>query len=158
MEKVTNYAAWHSLKTYGGVKKIKFEFSERGGVRYDELSSYFKVLQQNDEQGTQTAAYDTINWSTVDHDLIRVFPHTRRAGLIMPDIVASSFYMACDKHERGLPCDPKPAVRLMPRMALRNDNRSSSCAGFGVKLMPSGRRADLDGDQTVIFRRYGYQF
>ena len=108
--------------------------------------------------GTQKANFDSINWGCVDLDLIEVYPHTHRAGLIMPDIVASSFYMACDKYERGLPCDPEPAVRLMPRMALKFDNQQSTCAGMSVKLMPAQRQAKLDGEQQVVFKLYGYRF
>lgn len=158
MEKITSFVSWHSMKNYGEIRKIKFEFSQRGGIRYDELKGYFQVLQENDERGNQTVTYDTINWSTVDYDLIEVHPHTHRAGLILPDIVASSFYMACDKHERGRPCQPQLALRLAPRMALKFDNKNSASAGFGVKLMPSQKVAKLESDQQQVFKRYGYRF
>lgn len=158
MEKVTTFAAWHSMKNYSKIRKVKFEFSQRGGIRYDELEQYFKLVQQNDMLGKQTANYDTIVWDTIDYDLIEVHPHTHRAGLIMPDIVASSFYMACDKHERGKPCDVSNAIRLAPRMAKKFDATRKEAAGFGVKLMPSTRVAKLDGDQSLIFKRYGYRF
>ena len=158
MEKVTSFVSWHSQKNYHEIRKIKFEFSQRGGIRYDELAAYFNLLQTNDASGTQTANYDTIHWDTVDYDLIEVHPHSHRAGLIMPDIVASSFYMACDKHERGLPCDPIPAMRLIPRMAIKHDDKSKSSAGFGVKLMPNQKKAKLESDQKQIFKKYGYWF
>ncbi|MGJ8562838.1 MAG: DUF3800 domain-containing protein [Alphaproteobacteria bacterium] len=158
MEKVTNFVAWHSKKNYGEIRKIKFEFSQRGGIRYDELNAYFEQLQDNDKRGTQTANYDTINWSTFDSDLVEVHPHNHRAGLILPDIVASSFYMAADKHERGLACNPTYALRLKPRMAIKFDNKNGTPAGFGVKLMPAQRAARLDGDQQQVFKKYGYRF
>ncbi len=158
LEKVTNFASWYADKKGMEDKHIKFEFSQRGGIRYDEVLAYMQLLRENDHYGTQTITYDQIDWSVVDECLIEVHPHTHRAGLIMPDIVASSFYMACDKYERGLPCQPQQAFRLGPRMARRYDNRKSTAAGFGVKLMPNHRTAKLESDQQQIFKKYGYKF
>lgn len=158
LEKMTGFAHAHSIKTHGKSLPIKFEFSERGGISYNELRGYLQLLRSNDKLGNQTVTYDAINWAAINDKLIEVYSHKSRAGLILPDIVASSFYMACDKHERNSPVDPRPAIRLNPRMARRADTLSQMPAGFGVKLMPNVRVANLDKDQQQIFNFYGYKF
>ena len=158
LEKVTRFASWYAEKNSLDNKSIKFEFSQRGGIRYDEVLAYFQLLRENDFYGTQTVVFDQIKWDVIDESLIEVHPHTHRAGLIMPDIVASSFYMACDKYERGLPCDPRKALRLKPRMAKYGDVPKNKSAGYGVKLMPNTHKAKLEGDQQQLFREYGYPF
>jgi hypothetical protein len=84
-------------------------------------------------------------------NLLRVYPHLEREGLQLVDVVAASFFKASDKHDTG-GCDPAYAKLLHPRMAREADKIS----GFGVKLLPSLVKANLERDQAEIFRYYGY--
>ena len=87
---------------------------------------------------------------------MRVYNHTERDGLKLPDIVASAFFKAVDVHQTGA-CDPTFAKLLTPRMA-----RAPDCgliAGYGVKLMPNWKTLDrfnVPDEQRVILRHFGY--
>lgn len=157
LEKVTDWVYRHSMAKLGRPGRLKIEFSERGGIRYDEIDQYYRLLREHDRAGTQFVTYDAINWSVVHRELIEAYPHNSRAGLVLPDIVASSFFAACDKHDRGKPPNPLSAFKLDPRMARRRAGPEQTPAGYGVKLMPSVKEAKLDDDQFRIFRHSGYR-
>jgi hypothetical protein len=75
--------------------------------------------------------------------------------LQLADIVASAFFKACDKYDTG-GCNPEFAKALRDRMAREPDTKTGQISGFGVKLLPSLKKAKLDPDQAEIFRFYGY--
>lgn len=156
LEKVTDYVYRRSMRELGRPGLLKIEFSERGGIRYDEIDEYYKLLRMHDISRTQFIDYGSVNWDVVDRKLINAYPHNSRAGLVLPDIVASSFFAACDKHDRGKPPNPLSAFKLDPRMARRVGGLDARPAGYGVKLMPKMKIANLDEDQARIFRHYGY--
>lgn len=152
LEKVTRWVEAKSIQEYGEPKKLKIIFSQRGGISYEEVGLYYDVLREHDFMGTQTVNFDAITWSVMDRDLLVAFPANSRPDLSLPDIAASAFFAACDKHDRNAAPFPAPAKLLKPRVA----KGPKTWAGFGVKLMPSSRRIKLDADQTEIFRFYGY--
>lgn len=153
LERITDFVAWHSQKEFGGIKKAKIEFSQRGGLSYPQMNAYFRWISY---QGTNTfLKFGNVNWDVIDYDLLKVYPHYERAGLQLADVVASAFFKACDKHSTGA-CDPRFAELLRPRIAKFRDKTSETASGYGVKLMPSLSRAKLDADQERIFRFYGY--
>ncbi|MBU1288840.1 MAG: DUF3800 domain-containing protein [Alphaproteobacteria bacterium] len=156
LEKMTDYVYRRSTRLTGHPGLLKIEFSERGGIRYDELDQYYRLLREHDWRGTQFITYDSVRWEVTRRELIEAYPHNSRAGLVLPDIVASSFFAASDKHDRNRPPDPHSAFRLDQRMARRNGDFTSTPAGYGVKLIPSMRVANLDADQARIFKHYGY--
>lgn len=88
-------------------------------------------------------------------DLLRVYPHWEREGLQIADAVAGAFFKACDKYDTGS-CDPQFAKLLKPKMAREPDTEAGQISGFGVKLLPNFKKAELDKDQAEIFRFYGY--
>ncbi len=157
LEKMSDYAYRHSVHIIGEPQKMKIEFSHRGGLRYNEIVEYYRLLSQHDRDDTQHIKYDGINWEVIDRSLIDAYPHHSRAGLVLPDIVASSFFTACDREDRGKPPDPRSAFKLDSRMARRRETNDSLPAGYGVKLMPSMRVAALDAQQARIFKHYGYR-
>jgi len=156
LEKLTDYVYRRSMKDLGRPAKVKLVFSERGGIKYDELEEYYRLLYWHDKQGTQVIDRDKIEWRVLDKDLLEAHPHNSNAGLIMPDIVASSFFAACDKYDRNREPNPSSAFWLDERMARKTDNLNRMPAGYGVKLIPSLQIADLDDDQYRIFKNYGY--
>jgi hypothetical protein len=157
LEKVTDYVYRRSMKDLGRAGRLKIIFSERGGIRYDELEEYYRLLNWHDRKGTQFADRDKITWEVMDKDLLEAHPHNSRAGLLLPDIVASSFFAACDKHDRNKPPNPLSAFKLDSRMTRRTDRLDNNPCGYGVKLMPHVRIANLDADQMRIFKHYGYR-
>lgn len=158
LERVSSYVYYRSMKDHGEPRKVKIEFSERGGINYDEIKGYLQLIKNQELMGQSFLQSGQINWDVIDPELVEVYAHKTRISMIFPDIVASAFYKACDKYERNKPVDPRAAIRLEPRMCRPKDQASRSAAGFGVKLMPAPKKANLEKDQEQIFRFYGYKF
>lgn len=93
-------------------------------------------------------------WETMHRDLLFIYQHKKRAGLQLADSVASAFFKACDYCDTG-ECDPTYAKLLEPRMAREPDGRGP-ISGYGVKLMPNFKKANLLPEQAAILRYYGY--
>lgn len=153
LERVTFFAEWQSVQDHGEPRKIKIEYSERGGMSYTQMTAYYQWLQSK-TPGAQFIPWGDLRYSVLDYDLFKVFNHTERAGLQLADIVAGSFYKGCDIHMIGA-CDPTFAKLLRPRMAVSPD-QGNLIAGYGVKLLPGFRAAKLLQKQQEIFQFYGY--
>ena len=154
LERVTRFVHQRSLAEYGEARKLRVEYSARGGIKYSQMSAYYEWMKV--KQFRPFLPWGKIFWDVLDQNQLKVFPHQEREGLQLADVVASAFFKACDKYDTGS-CDPSYAKLLKPRMARMPDTkRGGKIAGFGVKLMPSLRKANLDRDQEAIFRFYGY--
>jgi len=153
LERVTRFVKQHSAKEFGGPRRVRLEYSQRGGLRYEQMNAYYEWLKS--KRHNQFLPWGNIEWDVLHRDLFFVYPHWEREGLQLADIVASAFFKACDKHDTGA-CDPTYAKILEPRMAREPDTENGLVSGFGVKLMPSFRKAKLDADQADIFKFYGY--
>lgn len=153
LERVTRYVYQRSMSERGEPSRLRLEYSERGGLRYSQMSAYYEWLKM--KRHNPFLPWGRIEWDVLHRDLFFVYPHWDREGLQLADIVASAFFKACDKHDTG-ECDPRFAKLLEPRMAREPDRRSGQISGFGVKLLPSMQIARLDQDQAEIFRFYGY--
>jgi len=159
LERVTDFVQRRSMMDFGEPRNVRLEFSKNGGVRYDELLGYFEYLKEQSETKRTFISHKQINWNVINLQEVGVYAHHTRAGLIFPDIVASSFYQACDKLERGKPVEPRPAMALMPRMAgLKKNANTIVHRDYGVKLMPHPNQMNIDTDQQQVFREYGYRF
>ncbi|ANK79396.1 MAG: hypothetical protein TEF_00280 [Rhizobiales bacterium NRL2] len=153
LERATDYVHWHSLQHHGEPRKIRIEYSNRGGFSYAQMGAYYQWIRY---QGTNTYLnIGRIHWPSIDYDLLKVYTHNERAGLQLADVVASAFFKACDRFSTGA-CDPTFAKLLGPRMARPRDTKLESVSGYGVKLMPSLKKSELLPDQEDIFRFYGY--
>lgn len=152
MERVTAFCAKDSLSKYGKKKLLKVVFSERGG-HYGQTKAYWLHLKNQQAAGTTYLNKREIDFDLIRYRLIDYVPHTQLAGLQLADILASSFYLACDVLD--VKNDPIPAQLLQSRMA-----REEGTAGdFGVVLQPTpSQRAELLPEQKVIFKYYGYKF
>jgi hypothetical protein len=153
LERVTTFVHDHSMKAYGEPRKLRIEYSARGGLRYSQMHAYYEWMKL--KKFNPYLPWGRIQWDVMDKDLLRVYPHREREGLQIADVVASAFFKACDKHDTG-GCDPSFAKILRARMGRHPDTKRGEISGFGVKLMPSMRKAKLDADQAEIFRFYGY--
>lgn len=153
LERITDFVYWHSQKECGSPQKLKIEFSNRGGLSYPQMNAYFRWIGY---QGENTFLnFGKIHWDTLSIDLLKVYPHQHRAGLQLADIVASAFFKAADKYSTEA-CDKRFAELLDPRMARFRDQKHSKPSGYGVKLLPSLRGANLLREQAEIFEFYGY--
>lgn len=155
LERITYFVHHHSLKTYGTSHKLKIEYSERGGMSYPQLSAYFEWLKMKSRAGNHFLPLGDLYWNVMERDLLEVHNHNARAGLQLADVVASAFFKGCDTHHTGA-CDPQFAKLLKPRMARDPDNLNGLITGYGVKLMPAWKIANLENDQKQIFKEYGY--
>ena len=153
LERVTKFVHDHSMKEYGEPKKLRVEYSARGGLRYSQMSAYYEWMKL--KKHNQYLPWGKIYWDVMNQQLLKVYPHLEREGLQLADVVASAFFKACDKHYTG-GCDPTFAKLLKPRMGREPNTKRGQISGYGVKLMPSMLKAKLDPDQAAIFKFYGY--
>lgn len=158
LERVTEYVYAASLKRYGQSRKVKLEYSERGGLRYSQMHAYYEWLKVKSASGKVSlfVPFGDFQYSVLHPDLMRVYNHASRDGLKLPDIVASAFFKAVDIHQTK-ECDPSFAKILKPRMARAPS--TGQVAGFGVKLLPNWKTLDrfnVPEEQRTILRYYGY--
>lgn len=156
LERVTFFVQQKSIEQHREVKKVRLEFSSRGGLTYNSLNTYFEWLKMKSTGGDMFLTLGDLQWDTMHRDLLYIFNTKQRAGLQLADTVASAFFKACDCYDTGA-CDPDFARLLGPRMARFPDVGSGAqISGYGVKLMPSFGRANLLTQQATIFTHYGY--
>ena len=153
LERVTKFVYDLAIKEHGKARKLRIEYSARGGLRYSQMSAYYEWMRL--KKHNPYLPWGKIYWDVMHPDLLHVYPHLDREGLQLADVVASAFFKACDKHDTGA-CDPAFAKALKPRMAREPNKVRGQISGYGVKLMPSMRKAKLDHDQAEIFKFYGY--
>lgn len=153
LERVTDFVYWHSKDKGVEPQKLKIEYSNRGGLSYSQMDAYYRWISYQGENTFLRSG--RIHWSVIDHNLLQVYPHYERAGLGFADILASSFFKACDVYNTRS-CDPRFARELCPRIARFRDKAGNSQSGYGVKLLPTFKKAKLLSDQEEIFRYYGY--
>lgn len=156
LERVTYFVRQKSLEQHQEIKKVRLEFSSRGGLTYASLSTYFEWLKMKSAGGDMFLPLGDLVWETMHRDLLHIFNTRQRAGLQLADTVASAFFKACDCYDTG-ECDPEFARILGKRMARDPDVSSGGeISGYGVKLMPAFKKAALLPTQAPIFTYYGY--
>jgi hypothetical protein len=153
LDRVTKFVYDRSIEEYGEPKKMRIEYSARGGLRYSQMSAYYEWMKL--KKHNPYLPWGRICWDVMHQDLLYVYPHLEREGLQLADVVASAFFKACDKYDTGA-CDPAFAKLLKPRMGREPNKKQGQISGFGVKLMPGMKKAKLDADQAEIFKFYGY--
>jgi hypothetical protein len=153
LERVTKFVNDRSIEDHGEPRKLRIEYSARGGLRYSQMSAYYEWMKL--KKHNPYLPWGRLCRDVMHQDLLHVYPHLEREGLQLADVVASPFFKACDKHDTGA-CDPTFAKLLKPRMGREPNKKRGQISGFGVKLMPSMRKAKLDRDQSDIFKFYGY--
>lgn len=154
MERVTAFCGERSHRDYGEKRKIKLEFSRRGGHRYSQTRAYSLYLRHQQQAGSIFLEKRVPDTETLATDYMEDHPHHARAGLQIADVVASAFYQAADCLGPGN-WDVAPAKALSPIMARERGVQRD----FGVSLHPTPPwKANLTRDQQAIFEHYGYKF
>ncbi len=155
LERVTYFVREKSLQQYREIKRVRLEFSERGGLTHTSLNTYFEWLKMKSTGGDMFLPLGDLVWETMHRDLLHIYPHKKRAGLQLADTVASAFFKACDYCDTGA-CDPEFARLLNPRMCRVPDGNNGQVSGYSVKLMPRFKDAKLNPKQAEIYTFYGY--
>lgn len=155
LERVTHWVKMRSLLDHGEVKKLRIEYSERGGLSYSQMTAYYEWLRMKSDAANLYLPLGDLSWEVMHRDLLKVYHHAARPGLQLADIVASSFFKACDVYDTG-GCDHQFAMILRDRMARDLKLGFNYISGYGVKLLPSLPEAKLLPEQREIFQWYGY--
>jgi hypothetical protein len=101
LERVTYFVREKSLEQHREIRKVRLEFSSRGGLDRFGLTSYFNWLKLRSEEGKNYLPLGNLVWETVDEELVFIYSHKERAGLQLADSVASAFFKACDFVDTG---------------------------------------------------------
>lgn len=147
-ERVTAFCAKKSAQIYGEPRPIKIMFSQRGGMDYSQLASYWEVLQLREKP---VLSADNLRWEVIDTHHVHAVHHKGEAGLQLADIVAGAFFQAVTIDGQRM-CDPKFACLLEPRMYRGAKGR---ILGMGVKYMPQLPKMNLRDEQKQLFMAYG---
>lgn len=150
LERVSAYCGQRCLKDYGEPRSLRIEFSDRGGVKIDDIVAYYHYISEQSRLGIMFNKYFDLDWSVMDINQIISRPNNMRAGLQMSDIAASAFYQSVESDSR-LGLNATYAEALAPRMAR---NRNGSVYGFGLKVMPRWIPSRLPQPQRRIFDFY----
>ncbi|MDR3529022.1 MAG: DUF3800 domain-containing protein [Rhodopila sp.] len=152
LEKVTKYCRKDGLTRYrnGPQRKLRVEFSSRGGMFYPHTRDYLAKLWIQSQERKLVVSRDDLAWDVVDIQQIHHFSHRQRAGLQMADIVTSAFYRGLGQ-ANGRAGDVRFSSILKPRVA----EGPEGVFGFGVKLQPDHWDRTLMDNQREIFELFG---
>lgn len=150
LERISVYCGSRCAKDYGEPRSLRIEFSDRGGVKIDDVRAYYRYLSDQSRMGLLYNSYFDLDWSVMDLDQIQSRPNNMRAGLQLADIAASAFYQAVEPDGSGN-VTAVYAKTLAPRMVR---NKYGRISGVGLKVMPRWISSRLPETQREIFRFY----
>lgn len=127
-ERVSWYCRDHKTRHDIGDGSAEIIFSNRSGMSYDDLKSYFETLR------TQPGFMDVrIEWTIIKPEQIVAYKAGGRMGLQIADAVASSFYYAVQSSQYGFTEDRY--AQILKKIVYHRDNQF---IGYGVKFWPRG--------------------
>jgi hypothetical protein len=153
LERVTVYCEHRTRHDYGETRAIRIEFSDRGGVKVEDIKAYYRYLAAQSRLGMLHIDLFQPAWSVMDMDQIFIHPNRMRAGLQLADCVASAFHHAVERTNEGK-IRPDFARRLRPRVCIDPRNDAGRRYGFGLKVMPTWIPSRLPDDQCDILKFY----
>lgn len=159
LERVTDFVLRDAMAKYGAPRKVKFEFSQRGGHRYSQTKAYHWLLQTQARAQYMVLSKRVPKWEVMDYRLMEVHQHKDRAGLQLADAVSSAFYTAVDNLDTG-PCYYDPAKALRTHIAFeKNEYGEKLFHDYGIVLQPTPDfKVSISDEQKEIFRYFGYTF
>lgn len=152
LERVTSYCFDVSMREVGEPQIVRLEFSQRGGLRYDQMRAYHKYLELQD-RGPRGVYLNRRRpkWEVMSWDEFCVYPDHQRAGLQLADIAASAFYQAVEPQSPHF--DLNPAKALSKVVARVNGTPVDE----GLTLLPfASQGRNLTDEQCAIFRHYKF--
>jgi hypothetical protein len=150
LERVTEYCERRSIRDHQEPRKVRLEFSRRGGLYYSHFRVYLDWLKTQSRAEMLYISQGDLRWSVVDTKQVHAFDHTERAGLQIADAVAGAFFQGVTIDQWGA-CQPHYAISLEPRMAFDAHNR---VYGYGFKLMPTNFAWRADPRQRPVIDFY----
>ena len=117
-----------------GDGRVRIIFSRRGGMSYNDFRAYLTRLNEDSTV--------RIHWPVVDINGIDALDHSKRAGLQLADVIASSFAAGIEPNRYGN-CESRYAEILKPAVFHRGENYFS----YGVKLVPQLGNQRLSQEQ-----------
>ncbi len=119
IERITAFCDRRTMHDHGERKKVKLEFSRRGGHRYSQTRAYQWYLDfQNQAQSMVLNKRKPVT-DLLSTDLMEDHSHYDRAGLQLADFVASAFYQGINTIGPGK-WMAEPAIALEKIMAREN--------------------------------------
>ena len=81
------------------------------------LRAYYKYIKEQALMGLSFNKDFPLDWDTLDHEQIFIYPNSAKFGLQLSYILASAFYTGIDRLDTGPP-DPEYAQLLLPRICM----------------------------------------
>ncbi len=151
LESVTDYCANRADRDNACSKIIRFEFSATGGVRLDDVRSYYRYIKEQATLGLSFKKDFPLCWEAIDPEQMFIYPNADRYGLQLADIAASAFYTGLEYPPLGQ-LDAQYAEILAPRICLDRKRRKRFM--YGVKFMPRTVGLRLPPEQRGIWDFY----
>lgn len=152
LERVSAYCAHRSERDRGQPHAVRIEFSDRGGVRIDDIRQYYRYLSEQSKLGMLYHDFHDLAWEVMDTECIVMHPNRVRAGLQLADAVASAFHHAVEQTNAGI-VRPEFAKLLRPRVCPR-PTPFGGRYGYGLKVMPTWIPSQLPVAQREIIDFY----
>lgn len=150
LESVTEYCGRRSRKEHGEPRTVRFEFSQTGGVKLDDLRAYYRYIKAQALLGLSFKKEFPLDWDVLDHSEMFIYPNTARLGLQLADVLASAFYSGLEYTAEGT-VNPEHAKLLLPRIC--QDKRRARFM-YGVKILPRTIGLRLPADQRELLDFY----
>jgi hypothetical protein len=129
--------------------------AERGDITKEGINNYLYRLKIQHANNTLYLNHGHIDWAGVDLDRIQLASPQNIPGLQLADIVASAIFASLSR-DNGCKPNLQYALNLAGRIARHPDTKLGQASGFGFKLMPSWKLANLSAAQKRLFQHFGY--
>lgn len=145
LERVSWYCRDHKAAQTMGDGSTEIIFSNRGGMKYEELREYMSTLK------AQTNLFDVqIDWKVIRPDQIVAFA-AKRMGLQIADAVASGFFFGLQTNQYGFTEDRY--ARMLKSVVYNHKERFN---GYGIKLFPREAETDLKKESHLAWLMDSY--
>jgi len=144
LERASWFCRDHHLHSDIGDGSAQIIFSNRGGMSYEELRDYLRLLKE------QTGFLDIrINWDVINADQIVAYSSGKEMGLQIADAVASSAFYAVQPSKHGYTEDRY--IRMLKPVIYHYQEHY---LGYGLKFWPREVDENLEKkDQLSWIRR-----
>lgn len=122
--------SWLCRDNSAGNQKAEVIFSNRAGMKYQELIDYMGTLLKHYSNASKDIRID---WDVISCDRIRSEGHKAMKGLQVADIVASSTFAALHANNYGL-----TETGYLQRVAGITYKNRGTIDGYGIKFWPNG--------------------
>ncbi|MBC7871712.1 MAG: DUF3800 domain-containing protein [Chitinophagaceae bacterium] len=140
LERVSWYCRDHKTTHTLGDGSAEIIFSNRGGMKYEELRSYLEILK------SQTGPFDVqIDWSIIKTDQITAHS-AKTMGLQIADAVASGFFFGLQMNQYGFAEDRYG--RMLKSVVYSNKGRFN---GYGLKIWPGEGETLIKNESHLVW-------